>query len=165
MGILAVTQIESLLQGNGHLLGKSLLILAQILSDSRIISGDMLERLLCQLLALIRPYVTLAELSQHQLIVRRINHHQHIGEVLGRRTNHSRAADVDILQCLVQTHPRFGYRLPKRIEIHHHHIDKPHLILVKLSHMGTETSLGQDSAMHRRMQCLHPAIQDLGETR
>ena len=108
----------------------------------------------------VRPH-----LVQHDRIVSRITDNRHVAEVLRGTAQHRGPADIDILDRLGHLHPRFGYGLPERIEIHTHQIDEFYAVGPQRSHMLRHVAPCQQPAVHGRMQRLDPTVADLRKTR
>src|SRR3546814_9065569 len=87
---------------------RSLLALAvelgKVVADAGVIEGDVVERGHRQCEARLRGQGTIVpgQLRGQRVVLRRVRRHCHAGEVLGRRAQHRRAADVDVLDDLVE---------------------------------------------------------------
>ena len=83
--------------------------------------------------------------------------------VLGRRADHGRPADIDVLDAVgIRLVGRDG-RL-ERVEIHHQQVDRPDPVGGERGLVLGVVADREQAAMHRRMQRLHPAVHHLGET-
>ena len=82
--------------------------------------------------------------------------------VLGRRPDHRRTADVDLLDTVVDACAA-GHRLGERVEIGHDQVDAHDVVLVEGVPVRLLAPVGQDPAVDSRMQRLDPAVEDLGE--
>ena len=100
------------------------------------------------------------ELGEHARVVGRIDDHRDALVVLGRRADHRRAADVDVLDHLVERRAARD-RLAERVEVHDHQIDgdEPGLL-----HLGAvlRRRPAEEAAVHARVQRLDAAVEDLG---
>ena len=96
-------------------------------------------------------------------IVCRVDHHGHIGMVLGCRAHHGRAADVDVLDAVIVGAVGFGHRGGEGVEVHHQQVDGGDAVL---GHHGViDATTAQQTAMHLRMQRLHTTIHHFREAR
>ena len=103
-------------------------------------------------------------LSQRRVIAHP-RHNRHVFKILGRGTNHRRSANVDVLNQVAERHSRLRRRLFKRIEIHHHHVDRLNSMR---GHRGLVLLVSADvkqSSVYARMQRLHAPVQHLRKTR
>ena len=66
----------------------------------------------------------LAQFRGHRRVIRRIGHHPHALEIFRRRAHHRRPADIDIFDQFLRRHAGLRRRRRKRIQIHHHQIDR-----------------------------------------
>ena len=82
--------------------------------------------------------------------------------VLGRSAHHGRAADIDILDRLLQRATGACHGLAKRIQVDHHQIDGRDASGLQCCYVRRVIASGQDCAMDGRMQGLDPAIEHLG---
>ena len=71
-----------------------------------------------------RRFARALDLTRHALEIRCVRHHRHALEILRRRSQHRRSADVNVLDQLCGRQTRFRRRRFKRIEIHRHQIDR-----------------------------------------
>ena len=71
------------------------------------------------------------DLRQHARVVGRIDDHRDPLVVLGRRADHRRAADVDVLDDLLERRAA-RHRLAERVEVHDHEIDRDEARLLHL---------------------------------
>ena len=82
--------------------------------------------------------------------------------VFGGRTDHGRAADIDILDAGVVIGAG-GDGCLKGIEVHYDQIDRIDVVLLHRRQMS-RLAFAEYAAMHFRMQCLYATVQDFGET-
>ena len=106
-----------------------------------------------------------ADLREDLPVVRRIAHHRHVGPVLGRRTQHRRSADVDVLDGVLHLHAGFGDRLPEGIEVHAHQVDEADAVLLQGLQVLRIVAARQQPAVHLRVQGLHASVADFGKSR
>ena len=101
------------------------------------------------------------DLAGDPLVVGRVDHHAHVGRVLGRAAHHGRPADVDLLD-----HVGEGLagrdRLAERVEVHHHEVDGRDVAGLHVGLVGGEAAPVEDAAVDARVEGLHAAAQDLG---
>ena len=76
-----------------------------------------------------RPAVAI-ELGEHRVVVGRRHDDQHVAEILGRGAHQARAADVDLLDQIVELDARLGGGLDERIEIDDDQIDEADAVLL-----------------------------------
>jgi len=136
----------------------------QILADACVVHGRGFKRLPCQSQAGIQGETAcLVELPDHPGVIVRVHHHGHVGKILRGRPDEGDTADVDFFQRLGHRDAA-GNPFRKRIQIHHHKINRRNAALAEAVHVGRTVAAGQNPRVHRRMQGLHPAVQQLGET-
>ena len=109
---------------------------------------------------LIRHPALLADRLEHGLVIVWIDHHRDIGMVLGGRSDHRRAADVDVLDRLVVGGALRDGRL-ERIEVDHHEVDGADLVLLHRRLVRGVVAHREQAAMHLGMQRLDPAVHHL----
>ena len=98
-------------------------------------------------------------------IVAGVDHDDDVGEVLGRRTDHRRTANVDVLQGHIQRGIGTADRLDERIKIAHYEVDRTETVLGQLRGMVGQVAPRKDAGVDRRMQRLYTPIQHLREPR
>ena len=69
------------------------------------------------------------------MVVIRIDDHGHRREILGGRAQHGRAADVDILECVLQGHSGLTDGGDKRVEIYSDQVYGPDAMFGQFSHL------------------------------
>jgi hypothetical protein len=94
---------------------------AEIAGDGGVVQRDMLEGLLSQPPPLLEGDGARPQRVEHRAVVVRVHHDQHVGEVLGRRPHHGRAADVDVLRA--SRSPRPSTPSPRRGRVDGHQVD------------------------------------------
>jgi hypothetical protein len=98
-------------------------------------------------------------------VVGRIHHDEHVPEVLGGRADHTGAADVDLLDQIVEGHVGPGCRLYERIQVHHDQIDQADTMCLRgLQVLGVRTPR-EDATVDERVQRLDAAVHHLGKLR
>ena len=96
-------------------------------------------------------------------VPRRIHHDSDRRVILRRRPDHRRTADVDLLNAFVLRRTR-GDRLPERVQIDHHQVERLDAQFRDLLQVRRKPGVGQQPAVDRRMQGLHPAVEALRES-
>mmetsp|Transcript_1941 Transcript_1941/g.3328 ORF Transcript_1941/g.3328 Transcript_1941/m.3328 type:complete len:578 (-) Transcript_1941:183-1916(-) len=99
---------------------------------------------------------------QDEGVVQGVHHHQHILVVLCRRPQHGGPADVDLLDAVLEGGAAVDGLL-EGVEVAHHDVDGPDLVLLQRGHVLGVPPLGQDAAVHHRVQRLHAPVQHLRE--
>ena len=95
-------------------------------------------------------------------IVGRIGNDRHKGMVLGRRSHHRGATDVDIFNRFITAGTARNRRL-ERVEIDHHQIDRADRVGLHRGHMFGIVAHCQQSAVNDGVQRLDPAIHHFGK--
>jgi hypothetical protein len=103
------------------------------------------------------------ELLQHRVVTGGVDHDRREGEVLGRRADHRRPADVDVLDHLVLGDAAAGGGGLERVEVHAHEVDELHVVLVGGDHVARVVAQRQQAGVEPRVQRLHAPAHDLGE--
>ena len=101
---------------------------------------------------------------EHVGVVRRRGDDGDVRVVLGRRAHHRRAADVDLLDAVVDARAR-GDRLLERVQVHHDELEREDAEVLELLAMRVLAKVGQQAAVDVRVERLHPAVQRLREPR
>ena len=101
------------------------------------------------------------ELGQHEAVPLRVAHDGHVAEVLGRRAEHRRAADVDVLDelGLVDVAPA-GEPL-ERVQVDDDEVDRLDPAALQRGHVAVLVPARQDPAVHRRVERLHAPAEHL----
>ena len=137
---------------------------AQVVGDSAVVARGVVEGLAGKPETGFSRQLAIAgqELVGHQRVIRRLHHHRHVRMILGRGPDHGGAADVDLLDDLVERRlPR--HRGLERVQVHHHHVDG---VDAQLFHLGAVLRLvpeGQDAAVDLGVERLDPAVHDFRE--
>ena len=96
----------------------------------------------------------LAQLGEHVVVLRGIGDDRDPGVVLRRRARHRRAADVDGLDV---------GRLAERVEVAHHHVERRDVVLLEVGEVRRLAAVGEDAAVHLRVQRDHAVVEHVGE--
>ena len=100
-------------------------------------------------------------LDQRGIVVD-IDNHDHVVVVLGPGADHRRAADVDILDPVLERGAS-AQRSLERVEIDDQEIDRRDVVGDHRRLMGRLGADREQAAMHARMQRLEPPVHHLGE--
>mmetsp|Transcript_10065 Transcript_10065/g.27390 ORF Transcript_10065/g.27390 Transcript_10065/m.27390 type:complete len:542 (+) Transcript_10065:2169-3794(+) len=131
----------------------------QPLADQRIITAAMLERLPRQIPPLrLRHPTLLRHLTQKVCVIARIDHHAHMRVVLGRRPNHRRTTNINILNPVGVRHARLCHRGAERVQVDHQHVNHRNVMGGSSRHMRLVVTTRQQATVHPRMQRLDPAV-------
>ena len=107
------------------------------------------------------------QLFEHRRVVLGVGHHADaalfVAVILRRGADHGRAADVDVLDGVVERAARLGHSLAEGIEIHHHQIDGRDAMLCHHCQMLRQIAPAENAAMHFRVEGLDAAIEHLGK--
>ena len=97
---------------------------------------------------------------KHRPVLLRTGQDRNIGMVFGRGTNHRWPSDIDFFNRLLpgDIRPRNG--VLKRVEVHHHQIDRLNSLRVQVTLMRGIITPGKDSPMHPRRQGFHATTKD-----
>ena len=123
----------------------------------------MFESLLCEATARLdrKRAIVFFQLTEHRIVLTTGNNNRHVVRVLRRRTDHRRAADIDLFDrfCTGDTFP-FD-RFCKRVKIHHHHVDRCYPVLLHRGEVFIVITNREKSTVNTRMQRLDAAIHHL----
>ncbi len=166
MRVLTIFEILHLLVVQQHERREIADALAEPVGDDKIIVRRGMEGLCRQAAQRIEAQlvVVLFHLIDDLAIASRAGDHGHAFEVLRSRADHGRPADIDVLDDLFLGNSAApGYFL-ERVEAHDHHVDGLDALLLQSQHVLVVLAVGQQTGMDVRVQRLHPAAEDLGET-
>ena len=104
------------------------------------------------------------QLLQHVVVVARVDGHEDVAEVLGRRADEGHAADVDLLHSRAQVDGRGAHRLHKGVEVDHDHVDRHDALRREILHVGRPGPVRQDTGMDSRVEGFDAPLQHLGKT-
>ena len=165
--VLAIAQRLDQLAAEGAVVGRAVVQrVGEPVGDRRVIGGGARIGLGGELLAQReRGHAgVLGELGEHGGVVGGLDHDRDVGVVLGGGADHRRAADVDVLDAVVESRALRDGRL-ERIEIDHQQIDRPDAVRVHRGGVLRVVADRQQAAMHLRVQRLDPAVHHLRESR
>jgi hypothetical protein len=103
-------------------------------------------------------------LCQHLVDIAAIGADRDEGAVLGRRAQHGRPADVDVLDTGLEVRAGGDRRL-ERVEVHVDQVDRADAVGLGVFHMGRVVAQVEQAAMHRRVQRLHAAVHHFRKAR
>ena len=104
------------------------------------------------------------QFGQYGIVIGRIADDGDVFPVLGSAANHGRAADVDVLDGILQGDALLRNGLLEGIEVHADQFDGLNAVLLQGFHVGGNVPAGQDAAVHLGMQGFHPAVANLRKT-
>ena len=162
--VLAVGQLHELLVRHHPVLRERLVAGAEPARDRRVVGGRVGERLVRQPLAgLGRDLaVGLAQLLEHRVVGLGADEHRDPVVVLGRRADHRRAADVDVLDRLALAHVEPGDGLLERIEVDADQVDRLDPLGLERGHVLAVVAAREQRRVQPRVQRLHPPVEQLG---
>ena len=101
----------------------------------------------------------LFDFSQNGFVIFRVHHNRDVVEILRRRAQHGRSADVDVFDAFLEGHTGLEHRLFKRIEIDDEQVDifNPQFFTFFL--MLRIVPNVQNAAVNQRMQGFNPTVQ------
>src|SRR3989344_1473195 len=134
---------------------------AHVVGDHAVVGGGMFEGLEHQVETLGVGQAAGLEVFQDAGVIAGVDHDGHVLVVLGCRTNHGRAADVDVLDGSRQVATWFGDRCFEWVQVDRYQVDRLDAVLV---HDGVvDTATTEDPAVDFRVQGFHPAVHHFGE--
>ena len=165
MRVLAVREVGDLLVRLHHHRREVVLLLGEPARDRGVVARRVRERLGRQRLARAERQLPLGvlELLQHGVVHLGPGHDRREREVLRRRADHRRPADVDVLDHLVLGRPATRGGPLERVEVHAHQVDELDLLLLGGEHVIGVVAQRQQPGVELRMERLDPAAHDLGE--
>ena len=139
-------------------------LLAHILRDAAVVLGRMGISLGGKLKARFRRRIPLlADFSEDGIVIGRIADDGDVPPVLGGAADHGRAADIDILDGVLEGDSFLRDGLAERIEVHADQVDRLDAVFFQGFHMGGHVPAGQDTAVNLRMEGLDPSVADFRE--
>ena len=105
------------------------------------------------------------ELGQDRVVLRGRADRNHVGEVLRRRPEQRRPADVDHLDGLLLARVLAPGDRVERVEVHADEVDRLDVVLGERRHVVRPIPTGQDARMDARVERLHATAEQLGELR
>ena len=105
------------------------------------------------------------QLSEHLLVALRSRDRRNVREVLRRRAQHRRAADVDHLDRVLLPDAALRDHLLERVEVHADEVERLDLVLVERGAVVRPVAPRKDRRVDPRVQGLDPAAQQLRHLR
>ena len=96
-------------------------------------------------------------------VLRGVGQHGNVFPVLGSAAHHGRAANVDVLDRVLQRTAGLGHRGFKRVQIDHQHVDGVDVVFGKGGHVGGHIAACQQPAVHAWVQGFHAAVEHFGK--
>ncbi len=166
--VLAVAQIHDLLVGVAPARREApALARGEPRRDRRVVARRARERLARERFArLQRKHAAgVAQLIEHTLVVARVDDDGRERAVLGRRPDHRRAADVDVLDHLVLGRVAARDGLLERVQVHAHEVHLLDPMLGRRAQVRILVAPRQQARVQPRVQRLHAPIHHLREAR
>ena len=135
-------------------------VAAQVAGNAAVVERHMAKGFGRQLPPFLRRQAARQQLGGHPIVIAGVDHHRHRGEILGRRPQHRRPADVDVFQRLIQRNTGAADGVGKGIEVDRHQIDGGDAVSRQFRHLFGRIPARQQPAVNRRMQRLDPPVQD-----
>ena len=125
MRVLAVGEVEELLVGLDPVAREDLVALPEPAADRGVVARRLGERLVGEPVPRLDRDLParLLELGEHGVVALGLDHDRHVAVVLGRRADHRRPSDVDVLERLVLAHVEARDGALERVEVHAHEVD------------------------------------------
>ena len=172
VGVLAVAQNLSLVTANDKLVRQViawlllLVNIGQVLSDRAVVGSGAGVHLDGQLAAEFEcGFAVLRELIGDAVVVGGIDDDSDALVVFGRAAKHRRAADVDVLDGILEGDIRLGDGLLERVEIHNDEIDRPDAVLGGGGGVFLIFAQEKQATVNLGMQRLDSAVKHLRKSR
>ncbi len=130
--------------------------------DRRVVGGSAGVGLEGERPTRLEGHAALVELGEHAVVVGGFDDDGDVGVVLGGGADHGGAADVDVLDGLVDVRPAGDGRF-ERVEVDDEDVDALDAVLGHGGGVMRLVTHGEQAAVDLRVQRLHPAVHDLGE--
>ncbi len=131
--------------------------------DGDVVFGRSFERLDRQTPAHGRGQAARVERLEKIAVLFGMRQHRDVGEILGRGSQQRDAADVDLFDRFFQGHAVPRYRRLKRVEIHHHRVDRRNCVGFHLLAVSFVGALVKNRAEHLGVQGLYAPVEQRGE--
>ena len=105
------------------------------------------------------------QLRQRCGVLGGVGQHAHIFPVLGATAHHGGAANVNVLDSIVQAATGPGYSGLKGVEVDHQQVNGVNAMRGQRCHVFGHLTAGEQTAVHCGVQGFDAAVQHLGETR
>ena len=103
--------------------------------------------------------------GEHALVVGRVGDDGDGGVVLGGAAQHGRTADIDVLDGVFERAVRLRDGRFEGVEVHDDEVDEVDAVLLGFVEVLLRIATAEESAVDLRVQGLHAAFHDFGETR
>ncbi len=105
----------------------------------------------------------LGKRRENARVVRGVDDHQHVAEVLCRGAHQAGSADVDFLDEAVEGRLRVRGGRRERVQVHHHEIDEANPVALDGGQIVGAGAAREDAPVNGRMEGLDPPVEHLGE--
>ena len=105
------------------------------------------------------------EAFEHRRIIRRVNQGNDVGEILGCGAQQGHAANINLLNRLVERHIGARNCLLEGIEVDDEQINGQQAVCGKLGHVLRQIAAGEQASVDGGVERLHAAIEDFGKAR
>ena len=134
----------------------------EVARDLRVVGRRQRERLARELLARLGAHrAQCLDVTKDRCVLRRAGDRRHAREVLRRGTQERHAADVDLLERLVEARRRLPDRLREGVEIHDDEVDLLDVLLGELREVVRIVAAREEPGEDLRVERLHPPTEDL----
>ena len=171
VGVLAVAQNLSLVSADDELVRQAvawlllLVNIGQVQGDRAVVGGGAGVHLHSQLAAEFEcGFAVLGDLIGDAAVVGGVDNDGDALVVFGRAAKHRRAADVDVLDGVLEGDIRLGDGLLERVEVHDDEIDRPDAVLGGGGGVFLIFAHEKQATVNLGMQRLDAAVEHLGET-
>ena len=130
--------------------------------DGRIIIRGVQEGIAGQATALLQGKATVVHGLHGLVVAGRIHDDGNRRVVLGGRTHHGWAADINLFHAAIKVRTR-SYSLAEGVQVDHNELERLYLELGELVEVVVLAGIGQDAGVHARVQRLDAAFQTLRE--
>ena len=164
MRVLAVSQLRFALESESQrLAGRAAGFARQIPRRRRVVKRRMLKRLPRQLAPLVHREAAAAvrEALRRPAVIGRRRQDDHVREILSRRPNQRHAADVYVLERVLQRRPRRRRRLGEWVQVADDQVDGRDAMRVQLGAMRRQLAPSEYAAVNGGMQSLDPPAENL----
>ena len=165
MGVLAIGQVDDLLERPHVQRREVLALLGEPAADGDVVARGVGERLRGEGLARghAQRALGLAQLVEHRVVALGVHDDGAEGVVLGRRADHRRAADVDVLDDLGLVGPHARGGALEGIEVDDHQVDVLDVVLGGRAHVLGVVARREQAGVELGVQRLDAAVHDLRE--
>ena len=137
----------------------------EVVGDRGVVGGGALEDLEGEFAAEFAEGLGGLHRGEHALIVGGVGDDGDGGVVLGRAAEHGRAADVDVLDGVLEGAVGLRDGSFERVEVHDDEVDEVDAVLLGFVEVLVRIATAEEAAVDLRVEGLHAAFHDLGEAR